>query len=178
MPNNEASTFVPMVRSSRIQILTPIKNGRQLIGGSINGQPLIHVEDGLGTSNVGPSGCNLDVAAAPAGVVPGPVGGEVEAANRGINARTGPAEQVEVAAFKVVVGFAHQAPRFEIWDPQRSAGGVADLQADLGVRAGFDDGPRFHVEGVHAVVLANKIICSIRMLPCMHAWKLLRNIYL
>lgn len=169
MANNKASTFVPMVRSSSTQILTPIKNGRQLIGRSINGQPLTHVEDGLRTSNVGPSGCNLDVVAEPAGVVPGPVGGEVEAANRGINARTGPAEQVEVAAFKVVVGFAHQAPRFEICDPHRSAGGVADRHADLGVRAGFDDGPRFHVEGVHAVVLPNKIICSICKLPCMQA---------
>lgn len=105
MAHNKPFT-IPMLRN-RTMICTPIKNSRQLKGRRINGQPPIHVEHGLGTSRVGPSGRNLDGVAVPAGVWAGSVGRQVEAAKRCTDARAASGEDVEVAAFEIVVGRAH-----------------------------------------------------------------------
>lgn len=152
IPHSQSPALAPLRRTCII-LLTPVDHRRQLEGRDIGGQPLVNREDGLAAGLMRPGGGDLHVIAVPTVVGPGPVRGEVEPAQQWANAGSKPAEDVEVAALEVVVGWFHQAPGLQIRDPDRAPQQVAEDQADPGVGPGLDHRTRPHVDGVYTVVL-------------------------
>lgn len=130
-----------------------VPDGGQLIRRHIFGEPLLDRELLLSAGPVDPSQGGFHVVDVPAGVSAGTVGGQVEAADRGGQARCSAAEDVKIAPLEVVVVGAHQAaPRLDIRDLEVVTVAVVQPDADDGVGPASDDGSSPNVQRVHAIL--------------------------
>ena len=94
-----------------------VSDSGQLIRRRIGGEPLLDRKERLLARDVSPRGCDLQVVTVPPVVRTRSVGGQVQSADRGGQARAASAENVEIASLKVVVSRTHQpAPRLQITD--------------------------------------------------------------
>lgn len=133
-----------------------VEDGGEAKRGNIFSEPLIDEEDGLRARHLRPSGSYLHTIAEPSMVFPGPIGGEVEAANRRTDAGSATGEDVQVATLEVVVSFRFGTPCLQVRDPNRLVLGVVKDYADFGIGSSFDDRTSLHVQCVHALLVFDK----------------------